>query len=55
VPKSRGGTDEISNLQWVYYDDFVNVNTIKWNMTHEEFVGIINTISKELANANMSK
>lgn len=34
VPKSRGGSDEISNLKWVH----IQINLMKSDMTHEEFL-----------------
>jgi len=34
IPKSKGGTSEKENLQWV----LLFVNRIKWDMTNEEFV-----------------
>jgi 5-methylcytosine-specific restriction endonuclease McrA len=40
VPKSRGGSTELSNLQWVYYQ----VNFMKGDMFHEEFLELIGLI-----------
>ena len=34
IPKSRGGSSDKSNLRWV----LLNINRIKWDMTHDEFV-----------------
>ena len=48
VPKSRGGKNELSNLQWVYYLDHININTIKWTMTDEEFKKLILEVSIHL-------
>lgn len=36
VPRSRGGTNDIDNLQWVTK----TINRIKGTMTHEEFVAL---------------
>jgi hypothetical protein len=40
IPKSRGGTDDKSNLQWVY----LPINTMKLNMMEDEFLGLIKEI-----------
>lgn len=37
IPKCRGGTNELSNLQWV--SNYANV--MKWTKTHEEFVAAV--------------
>jgi len=37
VPRSRGGTHDTSNLQWVYKDDYFDINHMKCNMLDEEF------------------
>ena len=34
LPRSKGGTNNKPNLQWVHY----NVNVAKLNMTHDEFI-----------------
>lgn len=36
VPRSRGGSSDRSNLQWVTSQ----VNHMKWDLTHEEFVAM---------------
>lgn len=41
IPKSRGGSNNIENLQWVYGP----INTIKLDMTHSEFLDIIQEIT----------
>jgi len=41
IPKSKGGTDNIDNLQWV----FLPINTMKLDMLECEFVQLINEIS----------
>lgn len=46
LPKSRGGSDEKENLQWVYSDGVVNINTMKWNMTDKEFLNTITLIAE---------
>jgi hypothetical protein len=40
IPKSRGGISKLENLQWVDCD----VNQIKYNRTHEEFLDFIKSI-----------
>jgi hypothetical protein len=40
VPKSRGGSNDISNLQWLYNGDF-DVNWIKGMLLEGEFFGAI--------------
>jgi 5-methylcytosine-specific restriction endonuclease McrA len=40
VPKSRGGTNDISNLQWVYS----KCNLAKSNMLEDEFIALIKEI-----------
>ena len=42
TPRSRGGTNEISNLQWVSR----RVNQMKTDFTHEEFIRACAVISK---------
>ena len=42
VPKSRGGTNRLSNLQWVDR----GVNTMKSNMSHEKFLRLVKKIYK---------
>lgn len=42
MPKSKGGTHDMTNLQWVHCD----VNIMKWNQTHEEFIQRICLIAK---------
>jgi len=37
VPRSRGGSDEIENLQWLYSRNVFDVNRMKWDMTDKEF------------------
>lgn len=37
IPKSRGGSNDITNLQWVHRD----VNTMKWDKTHDEFIQLV--------------
>ena len=48
LKKISRGTDEISNLQWVYNSDKLNVNWIKGDLTHDEFKSAIFLISKHL-------
>ena len=47
IPKSRGGTSDISNLQWVYKGEF-DVNWMKGMMTEEEFLEAIEKIHRYL-------
>lgn len=44
VPKSRGGLNEISNLQWVYMSDNFDVNRMKGSMINEEFIDMVKII-----------
>ena len=41
IPKSRGGTSELSNLHWVTYD----VNFMKRHMTVDEFVRVATLVA----------
>jgi hypothetical protein len=43
IPKSRGGTNELSNLQWI--DE--QINRMKNDMTHEEFIAFCIMIAKQ--------
>lgn len=43
IPKSRGGSNEKSNLQWV----LLNINRSKWDMTHDEFVAVCRSVVRE--------
>ncbi len=45
IPKSKNGTDEISNLQWVY----APVNTMKWDMNESDFLAVVFKISQYFA------
>ena len=45
VPKSRGGSDSIENIQWVTR----TINQMKTDMTHEEFVQMCLTVTKRAA------
>jgi len=47
IPKSRGGTSDISNLQWVTRD----VNMFKYKMTNEEFLALC----RRILNFNQNK
>lgn len=42
VPKSRGGSDDLNNLQWVYYQ----VNFMKGDMLEEEFLELARSIAE---------
>jgi len=44
IPRSKGGTDELSNLQWVY----APVNTMKWNMTEGEFLATVGKVAAHM-------
>lgn len=48
LPKSRGGSNDMNNLQWVFCSEFLNVNTIKWSMTDEEFRTLIVNIFEHI-------
>lgn len=54
TPKSRGGSDELKNLQWVFCSEFQNVNTLKWNMTDEEFKGLVKLVYEHTVGENGS-
>ena len=41
IPRSRGGSDELSNLQWVT----LQINKIKRDLTHDEFIAMCHNIS----------
>lgn len=41
IPKSREGSSDVPNLQWVYYQ----VNFMKQDMLHEEFIALVKEIS----------
>jgi len=55
VPVSRGGTNDIDNLQWVYCSEFVNVNTLKWSMTDTEFRELIKIVYEHTVGADDCK
>lgn len=40
VPKSRGGSEELDNLQWTH----INVNLMKQSMTEDEFLAMVRTV-----------
>ena len=42
IPKSRGGSKDISNLQWVYY----KANFMKQDMFTNEFIELAHLISQ---------
>jgi hypothetical protein len=44
MPKCKGGTNTIENLQWIY----TPINFMKSGLTHEEFLGLINEIHTNL-------
>jgi len=50
LPRSRGGSGEINNLQWVT----ISVNASKWNLTHEEFVIICHKVAERNPKPNPS-
>ena len=37
TPSTRGGTNEISNYQWVYCSGYFDINWMKGDMTDAEF------------------
>ena len=43
IPSSRGGSDDLCNLQWVTK----KINRMKGNMTHQEFVEICQLIAEK--------
>jgi len=44
IPLDRGGTNDLTNLQWVDY----HVNIMKWYRTDEEFLADLYQISRFL-------
>lgn len=44
VPRSGGGKDDISNLQWVH----LRINMMKGEMPHDEFVAFLEEVGKHL-------
>jgi 5-methylcytosine-specific restriction endonuclease McrA len=44
VPVSKGGSNDITNLQWVHSW----INTMKYNRTHEEFIEMIKVLYKNI-------
>jgi len=46
IPRSKGGSNEIQNLQWVDKD----INEMKNDFTHDEFMNTIKIIIKYLSN-----
>ena len=42
LPKTRGGSDTVGNLQWVTW----TVNDCKRNLTHEEFVALCKKVAQ---------
>jgi 5-methylcytosine-specific restriction endonuclease McrA len=40
VPSSKGGTNDLENLQWVFH----KANEMKWNYSEEEFLGLVREI-----------
>lgn len=46
MPKSKGGSNEISNLQWVYH----KVNYMKRNLLESEFLNLIQLVYKNIPN-----
>lgn len=45
IPRSRGGSNDVTNLQWVNY----TINVMKQDLLHDEFIEVIKLI---LANVN---
>lgn len=41
IPRSRGGADEVDNLQWVTW----TINDCKRNLTHDEFVALCRRVA----------
>ena len=48
IPKSKGGNDDLSNLQWVYLSDDLDVNRIKLDMTEEQFKNAIRFLAESI-------
>jgi 5-methylcytosine-specific restriction endonuclease McrA len=54
IPKSKGGGDDLDNLQWLYFGIF-DVNKMKWNLTDKEFIEAILILSKKVGKNGMQK
>ena len=51
IPVSRGGTNELSNLQWIHK----KINRAKGTLTNEEFISVCEmVVSKRAINAPQS-
>jgi hypothetical protein len=48
TPKCKGGTNDFSNLQWVYRDERIDINLTKTKCTHFEFVALIDEMYRNL-------
>jgi hypothetical protein len=46
IPKSKGGNNNLANLQWVYYGEDFNVNFMKSNYLEQDFLAAIRIIYK---------
>jgi hypothetical protein len=48
IPKSKGGTNACSNLQFVYCNGAFDVNRMKGEMTEEEFRNAVKTLYEKM-------
>jgi len=44
IAKSKGGSNEIENLQWVHF----NVNMMKWDLNQEDFLKLVMRIAENI-------
>lgn len=47
-PIAAGGKSETQNFQWVYYDDDFNINLMKRDFSHENFLKAIKIIYENI-------
>jgi hypothetical protein len=55
VPKSKGGSDDLTNLQWVYLGENIDVNRIKLDMTEDQFKDAIRFLAKSIFGIHIPK
>ena len=48
VPKTCGGKNELPNMQWVYFGKDFDINMMKRNFSHENFIKAIKIIYEHL-------
>ena len=50
VPVSKGGNNHLSNLQWVYLDDCLDVNRMKLDLLESQFKEAVRILAESLFN-----